>query len=417
MSARAWRRWGQLALYASGAAARRRERSVALIVALAFITWLFGAAVLLTDALQREFRAGLSGAPALTVQRLEGGRPALLDLQASETRALMQELEGRRGVRAVRPRVWGYVYLPSLSANLTIVGANELGGGGTQEEAIRREIVEGVLPAPMDARDDSGDEAVRDLVAIGQELAERLGLRVGDQIALPTAGGYHLVHICGVFRSSSALRTADVLLTTPATARTLLGVAPEAAVDLAIELARDDEAAVIASLIPERLPGARVLQRDLLERTYALTFDGRGGMLGALLLPALAALLLITWDRLTALGVAERREIGTLKAIGWQTRDVMLARLMELGILSLSGAALGLAAAYAYVFIFGAPGMARVLFGWSSLYPELTLRPHADAGAALSILGLVVIPFVSVGLLPTFRAAMVDPLDALRGLR
>lgn len=375
--------------FAVGACSRRGSRTASMMLGLAFITWLFASVVFLTDALRHEARLGIGELPDLMVQRTVAGRPALLDANHVDALAAM------RGVRSVTPRVWGYLYVPSLEANLTVVGL-----GSSRDPSL---VVEGRLP-----REDEE-------VVVGEVLAERLGLRRGDEVALPAAEGYRLVRVVGLFRAASALRTADVVLAREALTRALLGMPEGAYTDLAVELSVADEATVIANRAAGLFPGARVLQRSLLERTHALTFDARGGMLSVLLLPALAALLLLAWDRLTGLGEVERREIGILKAVGWQTREVLEVRLYEQLVVALTGAALGVAVAYAYVFALGAPGMAGALFGWSALYPELRLTPSVDASAPLSVLAAVVLPYVAVGLVPALRAALLDPLDAQRG--
>jgi lipoprotein-releasing system permease protein len=383
------RRHVALFRFALGACSRRAGRTASMMVGLAFITWLFASVVFLTDALRHEARLGIGELPDLMVQRTVAGRPALLDATHVDALAAM------RGVSSVTPRVWGYLYVPSLEANLTVVGLS-----ATPDASL---ALEGRLP-----REDGE-------VVVGEVLAERLGLRRGDEVALPAAERYQLVRVVGVFRAESALRTADVILAREPLARTLLGMPDGQYTDLAVELRVADEASVVANRAAELFPGARVLQRSLIERTHALTFDARGGMLSVLLLPALAALLLLAWDRLTGLGEVERREIGILKAVGWQTTEVLTVRLYEQLVVALTGAALGVAIAYGYVFALGAPGMAGALFGWSALYPELRLTPSVDASAPLSVLAAVVLPYVAVGLVPALRAALMDPLDAQRG--
>ncbi|MCA9574702.1 MAG: ABC transporter permease [Myxococcales bacterium] len=390
--------------FAIGACARRGGRTAAMMVGLAFITALFASVVFLTDALRHEARLGVSTLPDLMVQRTVAGRPALVDPSHVEA------LRAMRGVRRVTPRVWGYLYVPSLEANLTIVA---LHGDGAAAEAPR---------ARSDGRADNGDAVVEgrlptdaEEVTVGATLAERLGLRVGDEVALPAPERYQLVRVVGLFRAASALRTADVVLAQEPLARTLLGMPEGQYTDLAVDLTVADEAGVVANRAAMLFPGARVLQRSLLERTHALTFDARGGSLAVLLLPALAALLLLAWDRLTGLGEVERREIGVLKAVGWQTSEVLQVRVYEQLVVALTGACAGVAVAYVYVFALGAPGLSGALFGWSALYPELRLAPSMDASVPLTILAAVVLPYVAVGLVPAFRAAVMDPLDAQRG--
>jgi ABC-type lipoprotein release transport system permease subunit len=232
---------------------------------------------------------------------------------------------------------------------------------------------------------------------------------------MPANGQIVVSRVVGVFGDASAVRSADLIVATTAHARRLLAVPDAMATDLAIDLTTMDEAAVITERVGEALPGARVLDRRLLERTYQLTFDARGGLIAALLLPALAALLLISWERLTGLSESERREIGVLKAVGWGTRDVLAARAWESGCIAFFGALSGALGAYAYVFLLGAPGLYGAMLGWSSLYPPLDLAPALDASQLVALLALVVVPFVAISLVPAWRAAMIDPDRAMRG--
>jgi ABC-type lipoprotein release transport system permease subunit len=383
----------QLALldFAMGSLARRRGKSLALVCGLAFVVALFSSALMLTDALRREYELTADQMPDLTVQRLMAGRPALIDL------ALASEVDDIPAVRSVRPRVWGYYYFRAIEANVTIFGAEPR---GDLDVALER----GRLPRR------EGE------VAIGSALSQSLGLRVGDEIGIPQGGEIVFSRVVGTFGDASALRSADLIVAMPDHARVLLGVPAGMATDLAVDLTTQDEAGVVSEHIGERIEGARVLDRRLLRRTYELTFDARGGLLAALLVPALAAFLLLAWERLTGLGDAERREIGALKAIGWGTADVLSARTWESLAIATAGAVLGLASAYLYVFAFGAPGLADALLGWSALHPPFELAPAIDATQVFSLLAAVVVPFVAVSIVPAWRAAILDPDRALRGV-
>jgi len=386
----------QLALldFALGSLRRRGQKSLALVLGLAFVVGLFASALFLTDALEREHALSADRMPDLTVQRLVAGRPALID------ESVAAELRDIPAVRSVEPRVWGYYFFRALEANVTIVGVAPV---ESPDESLEVVLERGRLPR----RDGE--------VAIGAALAELLGLRVGDELGVPIDGEVLFSDVVGTFGDASALRTADLVIATPAHARTLLGVPEGMATDLAIDLTTQDEAGVVTEHIDARLPGARVLDKRLLRRTYELTFDTRGGLLAAMLIPALAAFLLLAWERLTGLGDAERREIGVLKAVGFGTADVLAARMWESLAIAFSGAVLGVVAAYVYVFVFRAPGMANALLGWSAIHPPFALAPALDATQALSLVALVVVPFVAVSIVPAWRAAMIDPDRAMRG--
>ncbi len=356
---------------------RRALRNVTIGAALTLVIAWFASVLFLTDSLRREWSLGLEAAPPLTIQRLVAGRPALISVSAGA------ELLSHPAVTAVDPRVWGYVFVAPLSANVTVVGTvEELG----EEDAV-----------------------------IGAALASQLGLRVGDRFALPAAGGARTVRVAEVFEDPSGLRSADLVMLKMATARAVLGLAEGEATDLAVTLSRESESAAVARLALQSIPRARVLERRALRRTYDLTFNGRAGWLTLASLPALLTLLLIGWERVTGLSPGERREIGVLKAVGFSTRDVLIARVFENAWLSFVASALGLCLAYLYVFVLGAPWLRDSLFGWSALFPRFALVPVVDASQLMSILALIVLPFTGISIVPAWRVAMRDVDAALRG--
>lgn len=363
--------------FAMGALQRRRGRSVALVVGLGLVCGLFASGQLITTSLRTQVETSADVLPDLTVQRLVAGRPALIRADAIDA------LASDPGVRAVSPRVWGYVFFPALEANVVVMGVDDM--------------------------DDPG--AAR----VGSELATRLGLREGDRLAVPAAPESVVLVVQSIAGSATAFHDADVLFVAQSTARVLLQVPAGDAVDIAVSLTTADEAGVVSERLTTLMPGARVLSRTAMLRAYELTFDGRGGLLAVLLLPCLGGLLLLAWDRLTGLGADERREIGIMKAIGWQTHHVLLARIYETLVVAVSGAALGLLGAYLYVFVLGAPGLASALFGWSTLHAPLDLVPAFGATDVLVAFAAVVAPFVGLSVVPAWRAAIEDPDRAARG--
>jgi ABC-type lipoprotein release transport system permease subunit len=387
----------QLALirFALGSAQRRAGRTLSLVAALALVTFSYSSVLFLTEALRREFRMAALALPDLTVQSLVAGRPALIRGTASRDR-----VDCRRGGG---PTAGLGLLLRSSHVRQFYRGR---GGHRRRNRAARScaGLLEGKLPGA------SGE------VVLGESLAAFLGLEITDAVTLPVGRAMKRLELVGTFRSQVALWTSDVILMSVADAREFLQVPPGQATDLAVRLSTPDEATVAARKIAELLPSARIVDRQLMSRTYDLTFDTRGGMMGAMLLSALVAFLILAWDRLTGVGPGERREIGVLKAVGWRTGDVLIARLWENTVIALYGAVPGILAAYGYVFLARAPGLAEVLLGWSSIYPALRLTPAVDPGQFLVLLCLVVIPFVAASLVPAWRTATHDPHSLLRGV-
>ena len=376
--------------FALGSLRRRRGKHLTLVLGLMVASGLYAAVLFLAGSLDAEWRATLDASPPLLVQRLEGGRPALIDEHA---------LDGFRdapGVVSITPRVWGYLFVEALESNLTIVATRH-------DDDLAAALGEGRIPA-------GPDEAV-----VGSGLVDLVGLIPGDRVAIPGADGEaRLLRVVGVLARTTSAHSADALVLFPETARELLGLPEGQATDLAIDLRNEEDAVALGNRVLAEHADFRVVARAQLVRTYALTFDGRAGIVAGALLPVLAALLLIAWDRLTGLSGDERREIGVLKAIGWHTSDILAAKLWESAIVATVGATLGLLAAYVYVYALGAPGMLGTLLGWSNLVPSLDLAPAMAPSDLAALFGMIVGPYLAASVVPAWRAAVADADRSMR---
>jgi ABC-type lipoprotein release transport system permease subunit len=367
-----------------------------LVVGLALAVSLVSAILFLTDALRLEARRATAAQPDVVVQRLVAGRPALIE--AADEKALSDVL----GVRRVEPRVWGYLFVPELQGNLAIVGVR-----GPSLPAFAAALEQGKDLAP------NAHEML-----LGRTAARRLGLSLGESLTLPNAYGAKSAPpplvLAGTFRADVDLWTADVLMCDESDARALLGMSATQATDLAIWVANPAEATVVARTAIERMPGVRVIERSSMDRTYALAYGRRSGLVLAAAIPALVALVLLAMGRVGGLGPEEAHEIAVLKAVGFGTRDVLVAKLLESLVVGGLGTALGLLLGYAWVFWWNAPGLRQAIVGWSVLYPEAPLTPAVDLAQLLAIASVVLGPFVGLSIVPAWRAAIVDPMEAMR---
>jgi ABC-type lipoprotein release transport system permease subunit len=390
------RRVASLAAYAMGAMGRRRAKTFAFGGALALAVALVASVLFLTDALRAESDRAREAMPDVTVERLVAGRPSTIPI------AFADRIRGLSSVRSVTPRVWGYLFLAAIQGNVTIIGVSPgtpaLGEAGGSL-ASGRDLVPGA----------------HEMIA-GRGLTSLLGLDIGDALGLPSANPEAVpLKLVGTFASRVDLFTSDVVLCDESDARVLLGLEGGEATDLAVSVVNPNESHVIATKITLALPGSRVVEKEVLGRIYALTYGRRAGVFLAAAIPAFLALLVLGWDRVSALGPEEKREVAVLKAVGWSTADVLSAKLLESVLVALVASSLGLAIAYAWVFPLGAPGLRPTLAGWSVLYPEGPLTPAVDLAELVSLALGVVAPFVGLSIVPAWRAASTDPMATMRG--
>jgi ABC-type lipoprotein release transport system permease subunit len=186
------------------------------------------------------------------------------------------------------------------------------------------------------------------------------------------------------------------------------------ATDLAVTVANPREQATIAAKVVEALPDARPILKSEILRTYDSIFDWRGGMMVVILSAAVLSFVIFAWDKATGLSAEERREIGILKSIGWETADVLFLKFWEGIAISLSAFLLGGILAYGHVFFFSATLFEHALKGWAVLYPRFRLVPAVDGFHLTVLFFLTVLPYTAATIVPAWLAATTDPDAAMR---
>jgi ABC-type lipoprotein release transport system permease subunit len=221
--------------------------------------------------------------------------------------------------------------------------------------------------------------------------------------------------IAAIASPAVELVASDLLLVSEGDYRALFGAEPGRFTDVAVAVPNPDEVTSLAGKIVRMFPDARVVTRAELIRTYDAVLDWRSGLAAAVLAGAVLAFAILAWDRASGLSAEERHELGILKALGWDTRDVLAAKAWEGAAVSVSAFAVGALAAYAHVALGGAVLLRPILEGWAALYPDLRPAPPVDPLALGTLFFLTVIPYVAATVVPCWRAATVDPDALMRG--
>lgn len=357
---------------------RRRVKNLSLLAMYLLVIFMLASLLFFVTALKREAALILNDAPDMVVQRLVAGRQDLVSA------GYAAEIARIRGVTAVRPRLWGYYYDPLNGANYTIMAADELSGGSER-------------------------------VSIGSGVAKARNLAVGDLLPLTSYDRAQLkLEIGTIFPSGSDLIAADMIVISPGDFHKLFNFPDGQATDLAVTVRNPKELPTVAGKIVARFPDSRPILKSEILRTYQSIFDWRGGMTLILLASSLLSFVIFAWDKATGLSAEERKEIGILKSIGWETSDVLLLKFWEGIVISLTAFLLGTILAYGHVFFLSAPLFAQALKGWSVIYPRFHLVPVVDAYQLSLLFFLTVVPYTTATVIPCWRAATIDPDAAMR---
>jgi ABC-type lipoprotein release transport system permease subunit len=315
------------------------------------------------------------------------------------------------GVRDVVPRIVGRVVLGREGEEAVLVGLPP------DRFPAGVECVEGRLPQ-------SG--GVNELV-VGSEIAHRLSLTVGDFVPpfYRNRQGERLSRVVGVFRSDVALWQARLVFTTFDTAARIFdqrGVATDLLVycrpGYADEVRRAVQQSVRLSPPDADAPvRPRVTSREDLEALLPRGLSHREGVFSLLFVLAFAVGILVVLVT-SGFGLSgRRREIGILKATGWQTDEVLLRSGVEGLALTLVGASVSVLLAYVWLEWLNGRWVAGVFLVGVGAEPSFKVPFRLTPVPVLLafLVGFVVV--MGGTLYSSWRAATAAPFEAIRAAR
>jgi ABC-type lipoprotein release transport system permease subunit len=377
-------------------------RSLVSVAALVVVLLPYLVGLGLAKGIEEEAEASARFGADLTITGSQFGRPVPIPLEAAD------QIRRIDGVADVVPRIVGEVVLGKNREHAVLVGippAKLPDWSG---------CVEGELP-----RQGGPNQLV-----LGSALARRLNLKVGS--VLPpfyrNDRGERLSQVVGVFKADGPLWQANLILTTFETASDVFdqqGLATDllvtcrdgyqSAVSRAIEqnvsAASPDGRGVVRARVTAREDLLALLPRGLLHREgiFDLHF----------LLAFVVAILVVLVT--SGVGLAERRrEIGILKATGWQTDEILLRSSVESLCLSLAGACASLLLAWVWLRIFNGAGIAAVFLAGVDALPEFPVPFRLTPVPALLAFVLSFVVVLSGTLFSSWRAATATPREAMR---
>ncbi|MDQ1238880.1 MAG: putative transport system permease protein [Thermodesulfobacteriota bacterium] len=379
---------------------RQKAKNFSITALFGLIVFMFSGIDFMSSALYQETLKALEFQPSLIIQNVRAGRQVPISL------VHVDKIAEIHGVSSVKGRVWGYYFDPFTGANYTIVGSSE---DLTELWDLKTISFEPPPSAAVIPLLESGEALV------GEGVIKCRRVRPGGVLNFQDYAGSPIsFKVRGTFSSMVSLWTHDLILLTEEDARRLFGLDPQNGWDIAVYVPNDFEVPKVGEKILAMIPGARVIATNQLKRTYGSSYGFRSGVVLSLNVTCLLAFLILAYDRVARLSQEERREIAILKAIGWQTANVIRLNMLQSLILSLTGFLVGIVVSYYHLFVAGAPFLRIVFSGWSILYPPHPISPSFDISKVFGLMFLTVVPYISVGILPVWRAAVRDPEEVFR---
>ncbi len=308
-------------------------------------------------------------------------------------------------VKVATPRLFasGFVSVGNESAGVRIYGIDPLSEANAP---YRADLISGEFLTPDD----------REGIVIGKPLADKLGLKTGDQINLSanTSNGdvdEQPFTIRGIYSTQTSGFDGITVFLPLSKAQAIAQAEGHASTIFVLLKDESQTEAVAAALqgsnyqvLTWRKMDELILQTEDLANSYISLFY--------LIVLGITATVIINT---LIMSVFERtREIGILSAIGMKGRRIMAMFLAESSLLAVGGILMGLilgglVIAYftRYGFNISQMGVTGVLLS-DTIYAQLTLKDTVT----LTILALIVT--LLAGLYPAMLAARMEPVEALR---
>ncbi len=368
--------------YAALSLWRRKGKTALLWSVYATLVFLLASVLLFGSALRREAALVLQEAPDIVAQNMVMGRHDL-SRQDNVTR-----LQGLRGVSLLEGRLWGYHYDTASAANYLLQ-----------------------VPSPRDAA-----RALEPGQAfVGEGVARLRKLEANKPLFLVSAEGRLLkLVVKEVLPQASALVSSDLVLVSEADFRSFFSLPPDRFTDIVLRVRNPSEIDTVAQKASVLLPAFRFITKANMQRSYEALFSWREGLVLATLAGALLAFVILAFDHASGLSAQERREIGTLRAVGWEISDIIAMKLGEGLIVAATAFMAGFVAAFLHVFAFSGGLFEPVLKGWSTLYPRFPLSPAIDPLELTTLAFFTIVPYAAAILVPVWRVASSDPEAVMR---
>jgi len=384
------------------AAARHPLRSGAAVMTVVAVLapYLAGAGV--ARGLADQAEESVAGGADLYVTGQRFGRDVPVPLSAVDVvRAVPQ-------VTDVAPRIVAAIRLGKMHESAVLVG---MPAGRFPAEAA---CVDGRLPAAGAANE----------LTFGPQIARRLGVSVGSAIPpfYRNDEGERASTVVGVLRPDCPVWAANIVLAdfdTAARISAQRGLASGLLVSCRAEYrdavreavsrldlrAAGDEAGPVRARVVTREDAAAFVPAGVLHR------EGVFNLHFVLAFAVAIPLVLVT----SGVGLAERRrETGVLKALGWQTDEILVRGVAESLLLAATGAALAVILAYVWLVAFDGRGIAGVFLAGADAAPGFTVPFRLTPEPVIVATALSFVVMTTGTLLSTWRAAVASPMEAMR---
>ncbi|PSM51987.1 ABC transporter, permease protein, FtsX/LolE family [Campylobacter blaseri] len=384
--------------YTLSSLTRHGLKNIVIIVIFGFLVFLLSSVIMITNSLALEYKTISKDFPDLLVQKRYGAKTYLISQKDVEPYWKMA------GISSIEGRIWGQYYFERQQIYTSIFGIKSFVDYYQKEIKDIAEKLDNSSSGPLMITSQS----------ILDFFEEDIETYDGSLPFFTPQNSMIRVGIGGVFKLKHSLENNDLILLDEDIAREILGIEKGYYADFVMRVSNPNEADFIADKIRLFDPTLKVITKKQMLQSYQVLYDYKSGWFLMLLIISFVSFSIILYDKASGLRSEEKKEIGILKALGWEISHIINYKLMESLILSMFAFTIGISLAMFFVYFLQAPGLKYVFSGYSELKQPFELIFSFDFKAIALIFFITIPLYVAVCIMPAWKIATMDSAEVLR---
>ncbi len=382
-------------LAAANSLTRHRLRTGVIVVCLVVILCPFVTALSILEGVKRQALVSVNEGADIYVTMDMYGRNGMIPMEYAK------EIEKIDGVIKAVPRVISRIYVEGRIAVLLGIPISEIGQSVS--------FIKGSLP-------EEGE------IVIGKGLAEALGLDIGSNLSLGIRVTAIIDHspfilkevyrVSGIFDSDTSIWTSDLILANIEDAISIYEM-EDFVSDIAVYV-KQGKVVSVTDEIQKLNAFFRIQSKSLARRYIQRGFNRKGGIFIVLytfaFVLAIPVILVVSGT-----GLSERKkEIGILKATGWQSSEVLQMVFFENILIAMISAPLALILSFIWVKLFNGIFIAQMFIAEvGAMAPFKIPALFLPTSFLLSFFFSIMLSLVG-SIYSTWRTTIVPPAEVLR---
>ncbi len=383
--------------YAINALFRQKYKSIFVTIIFTLLTFLLASVFFITSSIKYELDATVDTLPQIIVQKIKAGRHYDIDVD------VVDNILEINGVVDAIERVWGYYYFQNAGVNFSIVGVDQFENQykTTLDTIVRKFELSDMKTASM---------------VVGRGVKKSMQKNYYNEYFnfIKPNGELKRVDIIGQFDAETELESNDMIVMSKDLFREIFDISNQKATDIVVKVANPEEIQSIATKIKQLYPDTRVITKEDLKISYQNIFDYKSGIFLALFIITIFTFFIVVYDKASGLTSEEKREIGILKAIGWQVDDILKEKFYESFIISFFAYTLGITLAFGFVYLLQAPLLQNIFVGYSQLKTTFELPFVFDFQTLFLVFFLSVPIYIGATIIPSWRVATLEADEVIR---